>query len=206
MSELVTNLRQLFNTLTKEQQNEFLESLNRKVRDQKEFSSFEETILKHKKAALPDRPKCPHCGSMEIVKNGHKDGIQRFRCKECGKTYTYTNETILFSVKKGISTWERYCECLVNKFSLRRSAEECKISLPTAFKWRHKILDALQNMQEDIKVKGLVETDETFLAISYKGAKKSSYKIPREVHKRGHSVSTRGLSKEMVCISLHGRS
>lgn len=51
---------------------------------------------------------------------------------------------------------------MINKFSLRKSAEICEINLHTAFNWRHKILDALQNMQDNITLKGVVETNEAF--------------------------------------------
>lgn len=30
-------------------------------------------------------PPCPHCKS-DGKRNGHKDGIQRFKCKTCNKT------------------------------------------------------------------------------------------------------------------------
>ena len=109
--------------------------------------------------------KCPHCSSKKIVKNGHKDGIQRFKCKECGKTFTYTNNTILFSSKKDINTWIKFCECLMNKFSIRKCAEICNINTHTAFNWRHKVLDALQNMQSEVHLKGVIEADETFFCI-----------------------------------------
>ena len=29
--------------------------------------------------------KCRHCGSERIVKTGHRDGQQKWRCKDCGK-------------------------------------------------------------------------------------------------------------------------
>lgn len=32
----------------------------------------------------------------------------------------------------------------------------------TAFVWRHKILDALQNMVDSVKLSGIIEGDETF--------------------------------------------
>lgn len=57
------------------------------------------------------------------------------------------------------------------------------------------------NVFKDTKFKGIVEADETFCPLSYKGNhKKSSFVMPREVHKRGKSTHTRGLSYEQVCI------
>ena len=29
--------------------------------------------------------KCRHCGSERIIKTGHRDGQQKWRCKDCGK-------------------------------------------------------------------------------------------------------------------------
>jgi hypothetical protein len=61
--------------------------------------------------------------------------------------------------------------------------------------WRHKILDALRK-SDKTELKGVVEADETFFNISYKGSKP----IERPSRKRGGEVSVRGLSKEKVCI------
>ena len=30
---------------------------------------------------------CHYCSSTEIIKHGKKDGVQRYRCKECKKTF-----------------------------------------------------------------------------------------------------------------------
>lgn len=35
---------------------------------------------------------------------------------------------------------------MIEKYPLRKCAKICEINLATAFAWRHKILDALQNM------------------------------------------------------------
>ena len=186
----------MFKSLSLAEQGKFLASLKHRTQDTEAPGELKDIILKHKSASLPDRPICPHCGSESIVKNGHKGGVQRFKCKECGKTFTYSNNTILFSSKKDLDTWKRYCECFLNKFSLRKCAEITGISLETSFRWRHKILDALQNMQADITLKGVVEADETFFPLSFKG----SHTVPRCARKRGHSVKTRGLSHEQVCV------
>ena len=86
--------------------------------------------------------------------------------------------------------------------SVRKSAEICGINKDTAFIWRHKILDALQNMASDVKLDGIVEADEAFFPISYKGNHKKSviFKMPRKAHKRGKQTHKRGLSREKVCV------
>ena len=35
---------------------------------------------------------CPYCGNTKVVKNGRRDGYQRYRCKPCGKQFKHTGE------------------------------------------------------------------------------------------------------------------
>lgn len=91
---------------------------------------------------------------------------------------------------------------MLNGFSVRKTADVCGIHRNTAFAWRHKILDALPNMADEVTFDGIVEADETFFAISYKGNHKNSknFTMPRGPHKRGYSTHVRGLSSEKVCV------
>ena len=139
-------LKQMFDSLSEQEKDNFISYLKGKPqKDNKPLGDYKQLILNHNHANA-DRPCSPHCKSVHVVKNGHKDGAQRFLCRDCKKTFAITNNMILFSTKKQISTWEKYLECMMNKFSLRKCAEVCEIGLSTAFIWRHKILDTLQNM------------------------------------------------------------
>lgn len=147
---------------------------------------------------------CPHCGGKHIVRNGKtRSGHQRFVCRDCRKTIGLSKETILFSTKKDIETWSAFVWCMVQKYSLRKCAAHCQINLTTAFVWRHKILDALSNMMNEVILQGIVECDETYQLISFKGNHKNSksFKMPRKAHRRGGKASKRGLSKEQVCVT-----
>ena len=145
---------------------------------------------------------CPLCGCTHIVRHGHrKDGTQRYLCRDCNKTFVATTNTIAFYTKKDLSVWEKYIDCMINGFSLRKTAFLCGIHKNTAFLWRHKILDALQNMADSVILDGIIEADETFFPVSYKGNHKNgSFVMPRRPHKRGNSTNIRGLSKEKVCV------
>ena len=81
--------------------------------------------------------------------------------------------------------------------SILKTAEICEINKNTAFAWRHKVLDALSQIMEDAALEGIVEADETFFILSYKGQKAG---LPRKPKKRGESASKRGLSREQVCV------
>ena len=61
-----------------------------------------------------------------------------------------------------------------------------KINLKTAFYWRHKILKVLSNINDDNnnKLDGIIEVDETFFEESQKGARQVK---GRDARKRGFS-------------------
>jgi len=147
---------------------------------------------------------CPHCSSVRIRRNGHsKDGRQRFLCVDCGRTFGARSKTLLAGTSKGFAVWETYLECMFSGMSLRQSAQECHISLPTAFSWRHKILDSLRQALSSLNLGGVVEADETYVNVSYKGnhSKSHDFIMPRESRHRGHELHQSGISQELVCIS-----
>ena len=72
-----------------------------------------EIVLKHSKNPLPDRPDCPHCQSHYVVKYGRNGNVQKFKCKDCGKIFNVSTNTILFSTKKDLETW-KLGNCSVN--------------------------------------------------------------------------------------------
>ena len=122
-------------------------------------------------------------------------------CLSCRKTFNIATNTIVSGTTKDLSVWDKYIDCMMNGLSIRKSAQICGIHISTSFEWRHKILDALQNMADSVKLDGIVEGDETFFPISYKGNhKKSSFVMPRRAHHRGKQTHVRGLSREKVCV------
>lgn len=84
---------------------------------------------------------CPVCGATHVVRNGkRKDGTQKYICKDCGKLFVITTNSIVSGTRKDLNVWIKYVDCMLNGFSVRKTAEECGIHRNTAFAWRHKIL------------------------------------------------------------------
>ena len=48
---------------------------------------------------------CPKCGSKNIAKNGKKNDIIHFKCKECNKQFTLFTGTILEKTKVHWDIW-----------------------------------------------------------------------------------------------------
>ena len=195
-------LRQLFSNLSPAQKSDFLAWTRASAKSAKiarvPVQSAEEFLAQRHTPSV-----CPFCGSAHLVKNGHRAGRQRFVCKDCGKTFGLTHETILHQSKKDLAVWTLYVNCMMERMPLRKTAKICHLNLATAFAWRHKILDALTNMMESVKLDGVVECDETYELVSFKGnhRKSKAFTMPRESRKRGGTAERRGLSREQVCIT-----
>lgn len=128
---------------------------------------------------------CPHCETKgRIVKYGkHRNGDQRYICRECGKTFSPRTETIYARSKKNLATWKQFHKCMANHMTVRQTAEVCGINPNTAFIWRHKVLDAAVNHENTKVMKGVVEADETFFRTSYKGSRHLPRKSKKEEHR-----------------------
>ncbi len=146
---------------------------------------------------------CIYCEGNHVVKNGkRKDGTQRYLCRDCHRSFIPSSDSITSRTRKSVSVWAAYLRCMLEQKTLRDTSEECHISMSTAFTWRHKILDALSELTEKTYLTGIVEADETFFNVSYKGNHKRSrhFLMPRKAHRRGNDVRSKGLSSEKVCV------
>ncbi len=180
----LTILRQLFGNLSADQKADFLAWMNAvpETALPAAVSSIESFLAEKRPFSV-----CPFCGSVHILKNGVRNGRQRFVCKDCRTTFGLTNNTILHQSKKDLAVWTLYINCMMQKLPLRKTAKICHMNLATAFAWRHKVLDALTNMMDGIKLDGVVECDETYELVSFKGNHKNSatFQMPRPCRKRG---------------------
>lgn len=142
--------------------------------------------------------RCPHCGSLHIVKNGNtKVGRQKYMCRACKKNFSDTTNCIAFRSKKPYDAWIKYVECLLRCSTLKDTASEVDISQTASFIWRHKILKTLSNYNKDVKLAGNIQADAVYLPINLKGTKKD--KMPRHSKLRTNSAY-RGISHHKVCI------
>lgn len=143
-------------------------------------------------------PKCAHCASDQVVKNGRSRGLQRYCCRACGKTFNATTGTPL----AGLHSKERFFqqgECLAKGMTVREAADALGVSVSTAFRLRHRFLQAVQAHQPH-QVSGLLEADETYFRESKKGCRK----MPRPSRARGGKATPKGSARDMVPV-LVGR-
>jgi len=123
---------------------------------------------------------CAHCGSTSYLRWGKSHQLQRYRCKDCKKTFNALTGSSLSRLRYK-ELWLSYSECLTEGMSIRKAADHCGIDKTTAFRWRHRFLSGpTENGSQ--KMVGIVEADETFFTESCKGDKNLSH---RPARKRG---------------------
>ncbi|QAA32144.1 IS1 family transposase [Clostridium manihotivorum] len=114
---------------------------------------------------------CPQCGSKTFNKHGFYNHIQRYKCSECDKTFSNSTSSLWSYSKKDIKAWTRFLKFTLEKKSLRLSAKELKISLTTAFYWRHKILNSLTLQVKKEVLGGVVHAGRVHCKESFKGCR-----------------------------------
>ena len=138
---------------------------------------------------------CPHCRSHEIVRWGRSDGLPRYRCKSCRKTFNALTNTPMAGLHKK-EEWLEHAGAMIDGASVAKTAERCKVHYTTAFRWRHRFLTSLSSDKPHF-LSGIVEGDEMFVLESFKGKRSD---LPRPSRKRGGKAAKRGLSAEQIPI------
>jgi transposase-like protein len=137
------------------------------------------------------RPKtCAHCGSAAVVKNGVRNGLQRYSCRACARTFNATTGTALSRLRDK-EQFAAYAECLRQGLSIRAAAAKLGLTWDKAFRWRHRFLESVVG-QQPIEVPGLLEVDETYFRESQKGSRK----LTRLARHRGGSAKGTGSGRK----------
>jgi transposase-like protein len=143
---------------------------------------------------LDGKPTCPHCQTSGVVRNGHADGLQRYKCRACAKTFNALSGTPLARLRHK-AKWLDQADALQAGLVLRQVAERLHVAVSTAFRWRHRFLLLPQELKARL-LQGIVEVDETYGLRSFKGQRV----VGRRSRRRGGKASTRGMSHEHVPI------
>ena len=120
-----------------------------------------------------------------------RTGLRRYRCLECGKTFTILTGTLFENHKQPISEWIDTCLELFSEQSFEAISKANRKAYNTARYWIDKIFLALKGTQDGIMLSGDVYIDETYLKV-----------IKRDVEKRTDGKEYRGISRNQICIGI----
>ena len=138
--------------------------------------------------------RCPRCKCTHCHRHSQANGLQRYRCCACGRTFNDLTGTPLARLRhKG--KWLEYLAALLDSLPVRKAAGRLGVHRNTTFRWRHRFLQWIK-LDRPARLNGIVEADETFLLESQKGSRK----LDRPARKRGGRARLRGISHELDCI------
>lgn len=136
---------------------------------------------------------CPHCHSVRVVRNGSASGLQRYKCRECGRSFNALSTTPLARLRLK-AKWLAQQDVLVAGLSVSEAAAKLEVADTTAFRWRHRFLQ-LAKAVKATALTGVVEADETFFLRSSKGQRPG-----RKSRKRGGHASQKTRGMDLIPI------
>ena len=139
-------------------------------------------------------PSCPHCHANRPYRHGHTNGLQRYRCRDCRRTFNTLSTTPLSRLRRK-DRWLPYLDAMLASRSVRRSAKQVEVATTTSFRWRHRFL-RLAKDDRPAQLTGIAEADEMYVLESHKGSRQ----LTRPPRKRGGKATKRGISDEQMCI------
>ena len=145
---------------------------------------------------IADERCCPRCHMPGATRHGMANGLQRYKCNHCCRTFNSLTGTPLARLRKK-EKWLEYSEALKDGISINKAAERCDVDPTTAFRWRHRFLKSF-SADNATELSGIAEADETFFLESFKGQRK----LPRPARKRGGKAVKPGISSEQIPVLI----
>lgn len=144
---------------------------------------------------------CSNCKSNNICKNGKdRNGIQRYKCRECGHTFSATSNTLSSHTSQSVGQWMSFIIGLFNCEKCETLSKKCGISMPTAHEWRLKVFAALEHLEKDVKLTKVIMADDTRLPYSFKGNHGEDFYAPRKPHNRGKQNTRKSSNDNTICV------
>jgi transposase-like protein len=153
------------------------------------------------RAPLQDGSRCPHCGARRVHKWGRFSGRQRFRCRECGRTFSTFTGTPLAYVKKP-ELWRRFLWCVEGRLTVRECAVVMDVDKNTALRWRHRLFEQWLHSPKP-RLKGRIEIGGFSLPRSEKGSRSLS-RPPRQRGEGWSPLPSLQTEPVMVLAAWHG--
>lgn len=148
------------------------------------------------RAPLQDGSACPHCAATHVQKWGHFSGRQRYRCCDCGRTFSTFTGTALHYLKRP-DRWRQFLWCVDGRLTVRSSAAVLGVNKDTALRWRHRLLEQWRKEARP-RLKGRVVIGDFSLPHSAKGQR--SPPLSRLPRRRGEDWMFYSMQSDPVTV------
>ena len=122
-----------------------------------------------------DKRRCPACACERYYRHGQANGLQRYRCRDCGRTYNDLSGTPLARLRLR-EKWLDYLGTVLDATSVRKAASQVGVHRNTSFRWRHRFLVGPRHDRPQ-QPAGIAGADDMFVLES----QKTSHKLERRV-------------------------
>lgn len=146
------------------------------------------------RARLQDGSSCPYCDGKHVHKWGRCSSGQRYRCCDCGRTFSTFTGTPLYYLKHP-DRWRLFLWCVDGRLTVRRSAALLDVDKNTALRWRHRLLDQWRK-EPRAKLKGRIVIGDFCIPHSAKGSRSLS----RPARRHGEDWTFRFLQTDPVTV------
>lgn len=137
---------------------------------------------------------CPHCGHDKLWKWGHVNQLQRWRCRQCEKTFNSLTHTPLAGLHNR-GKLIPYAEAMIDGRSIRLTADLCGMHPNTSFRWRHRFLKRQAGAQCQ-GLNGIAECDITYFYDNDKGSRT----LERKPRRRGGDGIPGGNGDHLISV------
>ena len=172
---------------------------------EKQGVNYSNPLFSYKDVTIP----CVRCGSTDRIIRVNENS---YVCKSCNKKFTLNPNSICSNTNCSSLTWMKVLYCLLESYSVKRACNYCNISPETYYNIRTKLFYAMQLMLDEVKLYGVIECDNTFVRMSYKGYNLEDEEfpegspldiidfVPRSARKRGERNTYKTRSVNMINI------
>lgn len=138
-----------------------------------------------------DEATCPRCGSTDVISYGKtKKGRPRRKCNACGRTFSLTTGTVMFSRKLKIKKLRAVINLMLNDTKLKAIEDSVGIAPSTAYLWRMKVYTAAKVIRDGACLSGAVWIDEKLVSVNQ-----------GQIWRRPDGKKPRGVSRNQVCVA-----
>lgn len=139
---------------------------------------------------VPDS--CRHCGSDRIRRFGRtRNGVFRYMCNECGRTFTPVTNTIFDNHKVSITEWIDFLLSLFGYGSTNLVSKNNRNAFNTTSYWLDKVFLVVSGTQDDTVLSGNVQLDESYYSVR-----------ASDIERKADGLRFRGTSRNQYCIGV----
>lgn len=135
---------------------------------------------------------CRRCGSENFQRYGKTgNGMIRYRCNDCGRTFCVTTNTIFDNHKVSISERLDFLLTIFGHGSFSLTSKSNRNAYNTTRYWIDKVFLVLKGYQDGIVLGDVVYIDETYLTVR-----------KADIQENGLGEKYHGISRNKMCIGV----